>query len=179
MRTFTELREALDLKPFNTAHVGRLYVTRSYTPPRLLVRHFDGPRLASLVEPYAQVVTAFERWVADRRDVADLVEVQPLTEVGADFVARPHRVYYYALHGYDDPEEWDLVDVIPEELGPMRDRVGRQLADGVTGRDAVLQEIVTGSLLGPNPTTIFDDPKWLVLSPAVSVEQLERWAAGA
>jgi hypothetical protein len=179
MRTFSQLSEQLDLKPFLTAYVGRLYVPRSYTAPRPLIRHFDTEHVAELVMPYVEVVTAVGAWVADRPDVAELVEVEALTEIGVDFVARPFHVYYYSLSSYDDPEECDLVDVIPPELTPMRERVSRHLDHDVSGRDELVQEIVAASLLGPSPTTIFHDPKWLVVSPSVSVEQLERWVAAA
>jgi hypothetical protein len=176
MHTFAEVSEEIDLKPFLTAHVGQLYVPRSFATPRPLIRHFNSARIAGLVGSYAEVVAALDRWVVDRTDVADLVEVLGLTEIGVDFVSRPFRGYYYALEGYDNPEEWDLVDVIPEELGPMRERVQDHLVSESSGRDEVLQEVVAASLLGPSPTTTFPGPKWLVVSPSVSIEQLERWA---
>lgn len=177
MRTFAELHESLDLTSWSRPSFGRFYLPRSDYGPQTLVRHFDTDALVELVEPYVEFIGAVERWVAERPDVAELVEVQALTEVGQDFVARPFHAYYYALQAYDDPEEYDLVDVIPEQLAPMRERVAGHIAEGLTGRDQILQQVIADSLLGPSPTTVMGVDRWLIVSPCLSLEQLQRWAA--
>jgi len=176
MRTFHQVEAELDLKRWLRAHIGQFHLPRSKTGTRLLYRHFDTEDIADLVQPYVEIVDAVARWVRDHPDVAELVDVQPLTEVGQDYVARPYHVYLYALHSYDDPEEYDVVDVIPEELGPMRDRVRNHLVDDLTGRDAIVQQVVVDSLLGPSPATIMTHTTWLIVSPRVTADQLRRWA---
>lgn len=177
MRTFGQIEEDHDLYRWGRGAVGQFYLPREESLRKQLIRHFDTERVAGLVQPYADIITALDRWIAERPDVAELVEVLALTEIGVDFVARPFIPYMYALDGYDEPEEWDLVEVIPEELEPMRKRVQGHLATGLTGRDQILQEIVTASLLGPSPSTVMGRERWLVVSPSLTLEQVERWAA--
>ena len=179
MRTFDQVMQAYDLHRWGGGSIGRLYLPREKSLRKPLFRHFDTDRVAGLVQPYADLITAFDRWIADRPDVAELVEVLALTEIGVDFVARPFIPYMYALNGYDDPEEWDLVDVIPEELGPMRERVRSHLTTVLTGRDGILQEMVAASLLGPSSATVMGHERWLVVSPVLTIERVERWATAS
>lgn len=177
MRTFEQVLAEVDLKRWLRPPLGQFHLPRSKTGDRLLYRHFDTDDIADLVRPYAEVVEAVERWIADRPDVAELVETQPLTEIGHDYVARPFYSYMYTLEGYDDPEEWDLVDVIPEELEPMRQRVRNHLVDNLAGRERIVQQIVIDSLLGPSRTTVFGHDKWLIVSPQTTADQLQHWAS--
>lgn len=182
MRTFDDLFwDHPDLEHLLSGTVGELYVTPGGSVPRPgpLVRHFDTADIAHLVRPYAEIVAGVADWIAERPEVAELVEVLPLSEVGVDFVLRPFRPYYYALHHYDDPVEYDLVEVIPEELGPMRERVSRHLpADRVRAedRESIIGDIVASSLLGPSYTTVMDRVRWVIVSPRLTLDQVERWS---
>ena len=122
-----------------------LYVPRSYAQPRSLIRQFDTPRVAGLVECNA----------------------------------RTYHLHYCALDGYDDPDGWDLADVIPPGPTPMRERVRRGLGDAAAGRHQVLEEIVRATFLAPCRTTIIQAERFVVVSPSVSVAQLERGASGS
>ena len=140
----------------------------------MIVRHFDRDLAPALVRPFGELNAEVQRHAL----VARWVHVEPTIEVGEDFVARPHHVYYQSLRSYDEPDEDDPVEP-PEELAAMRTAVRAALGSPKTERERVVEEVLARSLLVATGKTYIDNDRFLVVELTPTREQLERFTAAA
>lgn len=178
MRDFDEIRSALGLRTFLASPAGTLYFDpEAQTADRVLVRHFDATVPPELTRAYADLVEAVADWVQANPGVSRYVRVQRPLEVGRDFVARQHLVYYYSTASYDDLD----APPPPPQLDRMRAAVLESLsapgADRRGGRPAVVERVVTASLLEPTGRTYFDevDDLFVVVEPKITSVDVRDW----
>jgi hypothetical protein len=176
MRTFAEIAREAGLKKFLESASGTLYFDTLGPAPRMIVRHFDRELPAALAPVFGALVVAAQRWVEARPAVARWVRVEPPLEIGADFVARPHHVYYQSLRSYDEPDDDDPIEP-PDELAPMRAAVRAAMGAPADARDAVVEAVLARSLLGPTGKTYLPDDRFVVVEPSPRRDELERFAA--
>ena len=175
MRTFVEIARAAALKKFLESASGTLYFDAQGPAPRMIVRHFDRELAPTLVRPFADLTLAAQGWVEAHPDVAQWVEVAPSIEVGEDFIARAHHVYYQSLRSYDDPDEDDPVEA-PEELAPMRAAVRTGLGRPTSARDQVVEAVLARSLLGATGKTYLGRDRFIVVELTPTRSELEMFA---
>lgn len=176
MRTFTDIERDLGLKRFLASQLGTLYfVPFAPEAPRVIVRRFDRDLDPALIGAYVDLVGAAQEWVERRPELERLVRIEQPTEVGADFVARPHHTYYTSTYAY---EEWDDPPEPPHELGVMRAALRSALAEPHDDRDRILGRVLARSLLEPTGKTVFDEGegRFVVVEPKLTREDVESWA---
>lgn len=175
---FAHLVARRRLRRFLTSDPGTLYFDpEDSSTGGSLVRYFDQPAGSSFATTYAAVIASVADWLASRPELADLVDVEPVTHVGADYIARPHAIYHISTESYAHVE--DGVPA-PRELAEMRERVGAALqALASDGRDGVLAGVVRRTLLEPTGRVYFDDVRrrFIVVEPKVQAEDVSRWGA--
>src|SRR5215510_5897210 len=152
MRNFAEIFHTAGLKKFLESRSGTLYFDAERPTPTMIVRYFDRDLPPSLVRPFAELNAAAQRWLAAHPEVARYVRLEPPIEIGEDFVARPHHVYYQSLRSYDEPDEDDPVDP-PDELAAMRPAVRAALGHPKDEREQIVEAVLARSLLGPTGKT--------------------------
>ena len=176
MRDFVDIQRELGLELFTESDLGTLYCVPAVPgAPRLIVRHFDQAAPPRLVEPYAGLLAAAEAWLAEDPALHAVVRVEQPTEVGRDFIARPHH-NATSLAAYldtdDDPPE------PPDELARMQDRF-RARADSARGlRDALVIAVLARSILEPTYKTVYSygEERFIIVDLKPEVGELERWA---
>lgn len=110
MRTFTDLQQERPLKKFLRSPLGTLYYT-PFTPgtSQINVRHFDSALPPTLVGAFVDLLQATGIWLVQHPTLAQLVQLEQPTEVGVDFVARPHYHPFNATTAayadWDDPPD--------------------------------------------------------------------------
>ncbi len=147
MRTFAQLQSTETLRLLTVAERGTGYIQYDATDdPIRWVRHFDQPR-----SPRAQQVDALTRaslaWL-ERSPVSDQLVIEPLLEVGTDFVAGRFCPDVDPLCDYDHHED---------DLPPLPQLPGfrRRVRDALPTDDA-LRDALERSLLGPAEHTYYD-----------------------
>lgn len=177
MREFTDIQRELGLKLFLESPWGTLYfVPIAPGSPRILVRHFDSELPADLAAPFGDLMRATQSWVERHPQLERLVRVLQPMEVGRDFVAREHLVYYTSTSTYvesdDSPEP-------PPELDEMRNVFRGLIGASADPKDVIIESVLARSLLEPSAKTVFteDEGKFLVVEPKPTRDELERWAA--
>lgn len=180
MRDFHEIQTEHGLQGFLASEMGSLYFRPGATfDDRLMVRHFDGAIAPELTASYADLVHAVENWVMTRPDVARWVRVEVPVEVGHDFIARPHPIYYTSTASYGEAD----APPAPPQLEQMRAVVRRALATGDERADPqvseVLHRVVTTSLLEPTGRTYYDDvaDEFVVVEPKIDERDAREWHA--
>lgn len=182
MREFTDIQRQLGLKEFLESPMGTLYFVPSNVQcPELIVRRFDGEAPPALVQPYAEIVRAAQQWIERHPELAPLVRVEQPAEVGADFIARKHHVYYVRTASYADRDE-PLEP--PEELEEMRAKFRAAIGRSKNPRDVIIECVLARSLLLPTgktyPGESEDEPgltQFIVVDLKLTREDLEEWAA--
>ena len=121
MRKFTDIAAERGLKLWLDKPKGTLYYRPTAYEDRvipLIVRHFDGEWTPDLVFPFGKLVREAQAWIERQPDLARLVRVEQPFEVGEDFVARKHYIYYTSTDAYD---EWnENAPEPPPEFEEMR-----------------------------------------------------------
>jgi hypothetical protein len=175
MRTFADIQQEPGFKKFLDSPLGTLYMILDDSGvPRIMVRHFDSVLPPSSVQAYADLVAAVRRWVEKHPQLASLVEVQPLIEIGRDFITRSYHIYYGSLNAYVD---WEDPPEPPVELEQMHNLLRMEMGSAQTTREQIVETVVTQSLLEPTSKTYFDESKkkFIVLEPKVTKADVERW----
>jgi hypothetical protein len=175
MRTFAEIAQTAGLKKFLESAAGTLYFDAQGPAPTMIVRHFDRDLAPALVRPFAELTVAAQRWVEAHPAVAQWVRVEPPIEVGEDFIARPHHVYYQSLRSYDEPDEDDPIEA-PEELAPMRAAVRAALGRPASEHEQIVEAVLARSLLAATGKTYIDRDQFIVVEPTPTRSELERYA---
>ena len=176
MRSFAEISHTTGLKKFLESRSGTLYFDAQRPVPTMIVRHFDRDLPPAMVRPFAELNAAAQRWLAAHPEVARYVHLEPPIEVGKDFVARPHHVYYQSLRSYDEPDEDDPVEP-PDELAPMRQAVRAALGHPANEREQIVEAVLARSLLGPTGKTYIGDDRFIVVELSPTLADLERFTA--
>src|SRR5918996_4746979 len=145
MRTFEELRRDPRAMKFLDSPLGTLYVlSDDVGNPELMIRYFDALLTPSYVTPFADLIRDAEEWITQNPELAGLVRIEQPVEVGTDFVARPYHVYYTSTRTYTG---WDNPPEPPPELAEMRLIAGEALSSLTNGRQGILRQVLTRSLL--------------------------------
>lgn len=175
MRSFSEIQEALGLKKFLSSELGTLYfVPYSLGSPRLIVRYFDSELKPESVSGFVDMLSSCQGWVEALPGLAEFVRVEQPSEVGLDFVSRPHHTYYTSTDSY--VEEYDPAEA-PPELELMR-KIVRESMSGLGGaKGKIIEKIMKRSLLEPATKTYFnsDEMKFIVVEPRFLVSEVEAW----
>jgi len=175
MRSFAEISHTAGLQKFLESSSGTLYFDAERPALTMIVRHFDRDLPPAVVRPFAEMNAAAQRWLAAHPEVARYVRLEPPIEIGEDFVARPHHVYYQSLRSYDEPDEDDPVEP-PDELAPMRQAVRAALGHPASEREQIVETVLARSLLGPTGKTYIGDDRFIVVELSPTRAELERFA---
>jgi len=174
MRSFADIECDLKLVLFADSALGDLYcVPVAPGAPRTIVRRFNRELPAGLAPAYAEVLRAAQAWLARDPALAKMLRVAQPTEVGLDFLARPHLLGDSLASFADDEDPPEP----PPELPLMRERF-RALASETAGpRDALLVQILARSVLEPTTKTIysFAEERFIVADLKTSRHELELW----
>ena len=176
MRNFASLRNEPGLRKFSDSPLGTLYMlldARGY--PLAMLRHFDSLVPPSLVGAYAAMIELASQWIEARPELGSLVEVERLSEVGNDFVARRFHVYGPALNAYADVED---PPEIPDELAAMQTAFRAALSRSLEPHNRLIETVLVRSLLEPTGKTYFDEPRrrFVVVELKLHPEDLSRWS---
>ncbi len=176
MRDFADLESEPGLKKFCDSPLGTLYmVLDDRGVPTRMLRHFDTLVPAALTSAYASLVEHCRLWIEQRGDLARRVTLEPLLEVGRDFVARRFHVYLAATRAY---VEWEDPPEVPEELGEMRGVFNRERSSSASAGDTLLQTVLARSLAEPTGKTYFDEvqQRFVIVEPKILPEDVRRWS---
>jgi hypothetical protein len=173
-REFADLRSEPGIELFLRSAIGSLYTVSDENGwPVRMIRHFDAELEPALVGTYAEVTAAVDEWLAARPALAQLARVEQPVELGRDFVARPYHVYETSTRTYTDQAE------PPPELEQLHDALRAELGAPDDDREAIVQDVVSRSLLEPSGRVFFDDDmrQFVVVEPKIALEHARRWAA--
>lgn len=176
MRRFVERAPELGVSKWVDSPVGTLYLNLDENAvDHSVVRHFDGAVPPDLVPAYVDLVRALDAWVRSRPDLDRLVRIELPTEVGLDYVVRPHHVYWTSTASYHEPNPVKRPRELKWMRGAVRDAV--EHADGP--RDAIIARVVKRSLLEPTYKTYFAEhlEKFVVVDPRTEPDDVFEWAA--
>lgn len=177
MRAFSTVRQELGLRRFLASPLGTLHLV-PFKPrgPRVMVRHFDAELPAELVQSYVNLTRAVHQWVAARPELKSLIRIEQPTEVGVDFVARPHHIYHTSIRSYDD---WEDAPEQPPELEQMRRALRTAISERRSEKEVIIGQVLARSLLEPTGKTYFHEGEgcFIVVEPKLTRQDVERWAA--
>jgi hypothetical protein len=175
MRNFADLQRELGMKKFLASRNGTLYFVPGALGDRAIIaRHFDRDLPVTLVAPSADLTRAAQRWIDRHPEVARLARVAQPTEVGHDFIVRPHFVYTTATRAYEEDED---PPPPPAELDELRRAFSAARAQSDDPRDAIVETVLARSLLEPTGKTFqADDGRFTVVELKPTAEELQRWA---
>lgn len=176
MRDFADYQRELGLLRFSEGPAGTLHcVPVAPGAPRLLFRHFDRELPPALVPAFATLTAAAGAWLAADDELAALVRVEPLSEIGTDVVARRHfnatsLAAFLATDPDDDPPE------PPDELMPMQARFRARPA--TSPREELVRDVLERAILSPSAKTfyLYDEERFAVAELSPTRAELERWA---
>jgi hypothetical protein len=177
MRNFADIERELHLMKFTDSGNGTLYcVPVAPGAPRLIVRRFDGDLPPSLIPAYAAMIAAAAAWIAADPALARLVRVEPIKEIGRDFIAR-HHFNATSLDALleTDPEE-DPPEP-PPELPLMQARFRERTEAASGARETLLTSILTRSILERSLKTFYDHDaeQFVIADLKPTLAELERW----
>lgn len=163
--------------PFLNSTNGSLHcVPVAPGAPRLIVRRFDRELAPAMIPVYVELLAAAQRWIAADPELAQLARVEQPSEVGHDFIARPH-LNATPLDAYlaGDPED-DPPDP-PDELALMQARFRARAAAAADPREELLTAILARSLLAPTHKTMYSlaESRFVVVDLKPTRAELERW----
>jgi hypothetical protein len=177
MRNFSDLQNEPRLEKFLDSPFGTLYtISDASGIPKVMVRRFDSDLPAKLVKPFTELVQATQQWLEIHPELGRLVKVEQPIERGSDFVSRPYHIYYTSTDAYVD---WEDSPEPPIELEQMRNAFLKAIGKSVGPRDALIEMVLTRSLLEPTGKTYFNESigQFIVVEPKLTREDVERWAA--
>jgi len=172
MRDFDQIRAELNLAPFVGSFNGNLYIPPAPDAARIVIRRFDRDLAPSLVPAYASLLNAAGAWIERDPELAGVVRLEQPTEVGQDFIARPHRLGTNLSSFLDDEDP-------PDELATMQSRFRDLAAAAKTPRDSLVVRVLARSILEPSGKTFYSFPesKFVIVDIKPRGDDLERWAA--
>ena len=177
MRAFVDIERELGLIKLTDSVNGTLYcVPVAPGAPRLIVRRFDGELDPTVVPLYVDLLAAAQSWVAADPELAAVVQVEPLGEVGRDFTARRHvQATSLAAFMETDPEE-DPPEP-PPELTTMQAQFRTRSDMATDPRELLLTTILARSILEPSSKTFYDFglEKMVIADLKPTRDELERW----
>ncbi len=175
MRDFADVQRELGMKKFLASRNGTLYFVPGAIGDRAIIaRHFDRELPVTLVLPFADLTRAAQRWIDRHPEVARLARVAQPTEIGRDFIARPHFVYTTATRAYEEDEDPPSP---PAELAELRHAFTAALGQSDDPRDAIVETVLARSLLEPTGKTFQDDDgRFTVVDLKPTPDDLQRWA---
>lgn len=175
--SFGDVASRLGLKRFLTSTPGTLYFDPTYLGVnRLLYRAFESEP-SGFAGTYAEVAAAVVAWVAVRPRLAELIEIISPVQVGPDYIARPHHIYYVSTDTFAHPEDGVAA---PAELAEMMDRLAAALAEIAPGiRSQVLARVLGRTLLEPSGRVYFHDSRrlFVVMEPKITSGDVADWQA--
>jgi hypothetical protein len=178
-KTFIAIRDRAGLQKFLESASGSLYFDPTADDrgvATLLVRHFDRDLPASLIPAFVELAKAAQEWLGRHPAVSRCVVVEQPVDVGEDYVARHHHVYFTSLRSYDEPDEDEPVEP-PDELGPMRAAFRAAAGQSRDERDRLVEAVLARSLLGPSGKTYLgNDDRFVVAELSPTRAELERFA---
>src|SRR5262245_41753817 len=147
MRDFATLQNATQLIRHGQALFGTIYYsTNDRGLPLLMVRHFDHDASPATARTFADINKASGDWIG-RHGLSDLIRIEPVSEIGTDFIVRPFHVYTTSLRSYVEDSHPPSP---PEELQPMRDRLRAQVGKSLEAKDVIVERVLARSLLEPS-----------------------------
>jgi hypothetical protein len=179
MRQFDDIQHELGLKFFLESDNGDLYfVPMAPGVRRLIVRRFDRDLPPTLIPAYVDISAAAQAWLETDRDLVKLVRVEQPTEVGSDFIARPHHLGN-SLRSFLDTDPEDAPPEPPDELALMQARFRARAASAAEPREALLISILARSILEPTAKTLYSyqEGRFIVVDLKPTRADLDRWTA--
>jgi hypothetical protein len=177
MREFIDIQRDFGLMFFLESGNGNLYfVPVAPGVPRLIVRRFDNDLPQELIPAYVDLLAVSQDWIEGDPELAALVRIEQPTEIGRDFIARPHHLGN-SLRSFLDTDPEDNPPEPPDELTLMQTRF-RTLAAVVSGaRDTLLTSILARSLIEPTAKTLYSysESQFIVVDLKPTRTELERW----
>ena len=173
MRTFNDVRSELNLQKFVGSFSGDLFcVPIAPGAPRILVRHFNRDLSAELIPAYVALLREAEAWIERDPELARVVRVDQPTEVGEDFIARPHRMGTSLSAYFDDEDPADP----PEELSAIQSRFLARLAEGIGPENELVARVLARSILEATGKTLYSFPeeKFIISDLKPTREELEQ-----
>jgi hypothetical protein len=179
MREFIDIERDLQLIKFTDSRNGTLYcVPVAPGAPRLIVRRFDQDLPPSLVTAYARLIADAAAWIAADPELAKLVRIEQVMEIGRDYIARRH-INATSLDALleTDPEE-DPPEA-PPELSLMQERFRGQAKLASSSREALLVSILGRNILERSQKTFYDSEaeQFVVADLTPTRDELEHWIA--
>jgi hypothetical protein len=175
MRNFENIKEDLQLKKFLESDLGTLYFI-PYSPgsQRIIVRHFNRKNGSNHLLAYVEIMAAIQEWIKLFPAIGEFVKVEQPIEIGEDFIARPHHTYTTSLDSYNDDED---PPEPPVALFQMRAAVRKIIGKANTAKEAIIEAVITRSLLEPTAKTFFSgkEGKFIVVEPKLLPSDLDQW----
>jgi len=175
MRTFKEITKELELKKFLFSENGTLYFPTD-DDKLILVRHFDQEIPKEMSTLYANVTKALDDFVKSNEALNSLVNVQQPIEVGTDFVAITHHVYYISIDSYyDEDEECE----IPSQFDLLKTIFTNLKKQKYQKSERILLRILENSFVLPTSKTYFNSiaNKFINVDPKMDIDALKEWQA--
>lgn len=174
MQKFSDVKKKYQLKIFLRSRRGYMYVFKPASQDKMVIRHFNGELKPKYTQVFAEIVDRLNQWVTSHNMLTEYVEVEPVREVGEDFIILPFRKNYSSLGAID---QWDD-DLIPEELEIMRNILRSEIGNPGNEKEKIIEEILVRSLLEPSGKTYHNDliNKFVIIEPRITQEHLEKWS---
>jgi hypothetical protein len=181
--TFAERESELGLKKFLDSPRGTMFIADDSQVVdqdgflvRPLVRRLDGFITPALVDVYAEMVEASDRWVARHPDLDRFVRVMPITEVGEDFITRMHfsvtSTSAFAREEEDDRPE------IPVQVQEMREAFRTAKGKFTDAKSKIIERVLARNLMEPSSLTFFDDQDaaFFVMEPHIREADINEFS---
>jgi hypothetical protein len=174
MQKFSDMEKKYQLKIYLRSRRGYLYVFRHPSYGKVVIWHFNGELKSTFAQVIAEIVEKVYQWVISHKLVRDYVEVEPLKEVGEDYIILPFHKSYSTLSAI---EEWDE-ELIPDELEIMQNILKNELGNPKNEKERIIEDILIKSLLEPSSKTWFYEGlnKFIISEPIITREHLEKWS---
>jgi hypothetical protein len=185
VRSFAEVQAELGLQELLQAERGTMFVSGLETTQEInswtaltLVRTLDGFITPELKDDYVEMVAQAAKWIAAHPELDHFVEVLPISEVGTDFIARPHVLFSYATSAYNASAEDLSVPDAPEELELMREAFSAARGVLKDPKSKIMERVLERNIMSPSGLTVFDgEGQFLILEPHINAADLQEWAA--
>lgn len=185
MRSFADVKAEMGLRKLLETERGTMFVSGPDTTQEIngwtaltLVRTLDGFITPALKDDYVDMVAEAAKWIAAHPELDHFVEVLPISEVGTDFIARPHVLFSYATSAYDANAEDLSVPDAPEELELMREAFGAARGVLKDPKSKIMERVLERNIMAPSGLTVFDgEGQFVILEPHIKEADLQEWAA--
>jgi hypothetical protein len=130
-----------------------------------------------LIPAYVDLLRAAQSWIDADPEFAALVRVEQPSEVGRDFIARPHRLGN-SLRSFLEYDPDEPPPEAPEELDRMQTRFRDRTKVTHDAREALLISILGRSLIEPTAKTMYSyaESGFIIVDLKPTRAELERWA---